>query len=64
MNMWHLRGVLPVALATGTAWMFNDPDFGTTLDLASSFGMTTFGGGFQNLTPTSVATQMNVKVPK
>jgi hypothetical protein len=63
---WSIWGL--IALVIGTAWIFNDADFGTTLDLASSFawgfGMTTFGGGIQTLQPTSVATAMNVKIPK
>jgi hypothetical protein len=63
---WSIWGL--IALVIGTAWIFTDPDFGTTIDLVTSFawgfGMTTFGAGIQNLTPSSVATQMNVKVPK
>ncbi|UHD16361.1 hypothetical protein [Thiocapsa bogorovii] len=62
---WAIWGL--IALVIGAAWIFNDPGFGTALDLVGSFawgfGMTTFGGGIQNLTPTSVTTQMNVKVP-
>lgn len=63
---WFIWGL--ISLATGAAWIFTDPDFGTTVDLVSSFawgfGMTTFGAGIQSLTPNSVAAQMNVKVPK
>lgn len=57
-----------IALVIGAAWIVTDPDFGTPVDLVSSFlwgfGMTAFGAGIQNLTPGSVSTQMNVKVPK
>ena len=63
---WGIWGL--IALVTGAAWIFTDPDYGTTVDLVSSFawgfGMITFGAGIQNLTPSSVATQMNVKIPK
>lgn len=63
---WSIWGA--IALVIGSAWIFTDPDFGTTVDLVSSFlwgfGLTTFGAGIQNLTPSSVATQMNVKLPK
>lgn len=62
---WSIWGVIAVVI--GAAWIFNNPAFGTTLDLVSSFawgfGITTFGGGIQNLTPASVATHMNVKIP-
>lgn len=57
-----------VAFVIGGAWVFTKVDYGTTMDLVSSFawgfGLTTFGAGIQNLTPNSVATQMNVKVPR
>lgn len=63
---WTIWGL--VALVISTAWIFTDPDFGTMVDLVSSFawgfGLTTFGAAIQNLTPTSVVTQMSVKVPK
>ena len=63
---WVIWGL--IAFAIGTTWIVTDVDYGTPLDLISSFlwgfGMTTFGAGIQNLTPASVATQMNVKLPK
>lgn len=63
---WVIWGV--IAFVIGAAWIVTDVDYGTPLDLISSFlwgfGMTTFGAGIQNLTPASVATQMNVKLPK
>ena len=62
-GLWAL-----IALVVAAAWIVTDPDYGTPIDLVSSFlwgfGMTTFGAGIQNLTPGSVATQMSVKVPK
>lgn len=57
-----------VSLVIGGAWVFTKVDYGTTMDLVSSFawgfGLTTFGAGIQTLTPNSIATQMNVKVPR
>ena len=57
-----------VALIIGAVWIAADIDYGTPLDLVGSFlwgfGMTAFGAGIQNLTPSSVATQLNVKVPR
>jgi len=39
-------------------------DAGLGVELRVGFGMTTFGGGIRNLTPTLVATRMNVKILK
>jgi hypothetical protein len=59
---------LIVVLIIGASWIASDADYGTTIDLVSSFlwgfGATTFGAGIQNLTPASVTTQMNVRIPK
>lgn len=63
---WSLWFV--VALIIGASWIASDADYGTTVDLVSSFlwglGATTFGAGIQSLTPASVSTQMNLKLPK
>ncbi len=57
-----------VALVLAATWIASDVDYGTSLDLATTFlwgfGMTTFGGSLQQLTPSSVATQISVKVPE
>lgn len=59
---------LLIALAAAVAWIASDADYGTTMDLVSSFlwgfGVTTFGAGVQNLTPAAVATHLNVKLAK
>jgi hypothetical protein len=63
---WSLWFVL--ALIIGASWIASDADYGTAMDLVSSFlwgfGATTFGAGIQSLTPASVSTQMNLKLPK
>lgn len=57
-----------LSLAIGAAWIVSKADYGTPIDLVSSFlwgfGLTSFGAGIQNLTPTSVGTQLSVKLPK
>lgn len=59
-------GVL--SLVIGAAWIAAKADYGTPIDLVSSFlwgfGLTAFGAGIQNMTPASVGTQLSVKLPK
>jgi hypothetical protein len=57
-----------LSLAVGTAWILGRVDYGAPIDFISSFlwgfGLTSFGAGIQNLTPASVGTQLNLKLPK
>jgi hypothetical protein len=62
---WVIWGVLSLAVAA--VWIVNDVDYGTPSDLILSFlwgaGITGFGASVQSLTTSSIATQVNVKLP-
>lgn len=57
-----------VSLVIAIGWITTDVDYGTALDLTSSFlwgfGMTTFGASIQQLTPANVSSQFTVKAPQ
>jgi hypothetical protein len=57
-----------VSFAIGIAYVYSDVDFGTAVDLLGvflwGFGLTTFGAGLQQLTPSSVAAHVGLRVPR
>jgi hypothetical protein len=57
-----------ISLAIGATYIYADVDFGTAVDLLGmllwGLGVTTFGAGMQQLTPSSVASHVGLTVPK
>src|SRR5262245_54149358 len=63
---WAIWGL--ASLAIGVTYGYSDVDVGTATDLLGAFlwgfGLTAFGAGVQNLTPSSIATHVGLKVPR
>ncbi len=55
------------SLAVAGVWVITDTDFGTAIDLIGCFlwglGITAFGAGVKDLTPTTIASKLQIKVP-
>jgi hypothetical protein len=64
--MWAVWAL--VSFSVGITYVFSDADFGTASDLLGvffwGFGLTTVCAGLQQLTPSTIATQVGLKLPR